>query len=173
MDVTLNIDGTRRRVTCERDGEGWRVAVDGREYSVTDVNSVEGTLAFLMERRSYVAHVSDGDGGVRISIRGRNHRLVEESMDADRPAAGATAGDGRVTAPMPGNITAVHAAEGDAVAAGTPVAVLESMKMMNEIVAPFDGVVERVYCRAGDQVAYGAVLAEIAPRDKGARKDAG
>jgi 3-methylcrotonyl-CoA carboxylase alpha subunit len=144
------------------------VSVEGREYKVSDVNSVEGTLAFLMDRHSYIAHVSDGEEGVRISIRGRNYRLIEEEMDADRPGTGATPGDGRVTAPMPGNIAAVRASEGDAVKAGQPVVVLESMKMQNEIAAPFDGVVARIHCSEGDQVGFGDVLAEIAHEESGA-----
>lgn len=163
MDVSITIDGAEKSITLERDGDGYRVAVDGREYNVSDVNAVEGTLAFLIDRQSYVAHVSDGDGGVRISIRGRNYRLVEEAMDADRPGVDAAAGDGRITAPMPGNIADVRAAEGDAVKAGQPVVVLESMKMQNEIAAPFDGVVARIHCRTGDQVGFGDTLAEVAP----------
>ena len=163
VDVTITIDSTQKTVGIERDGDGYKVTVDGREYNVSDVNSVEGTLAFLVDRESYIAHVSDGDGGARISIRGRNYRLVEEEMDADRPGAGAAGGDGRIDAPMPGNIVAVHAAEGDAVEAGQPIVVLESMKMQNEISSPVNGVVARIHCQAGDQVGFGDILAEVEP----------
>lgn len=161
MNVTITLDNVRKDVTVVPDGEGYTVTIDGREYRVSDVHGIEGALAFLVDRASYIAHISEGDGGTRLSLRGRHYRLVEEEMDVDRPGAGAAGGDGRVEAPMPGTIVAVRVAEGDRVTAGTPIAVLESMKMQNEIAAPVDGTVKRIHCRAGDQVGYGDVLAEV------------
>lgn len=165
MEFAVTIDGVQKTVALGRDAEGYTVSVDGKEYHIADVSSTEGTIAFLLERDSYLAHVSDGEGGVRISIRGRNYLLIEEEMDADRPGA-AAGGDGRLEAPMPGNIVAVRASEGDAVKAGQPIVVLESMKMQNEIASPIDGTVARVHCQVGDQVGYGEVLAEIAPPER-------
>ncbi len=162
MEVTLTIDGVAKTVSIDRNGDRYRIAIEGRKYDVADVSSAEGTLAFLVDRESYIAHVSEGDGGTLISIRGRNYRLVEEEMDVDRPGASAAHGDGRLEAPMPGNIVAVYAAEGDSVTAGQPIVVLESMKMQNEITSPIDGVVARILCKAGDQVGFGDVVAEIA-----------
>lgn len=163
MDITLNIDGTQRRVRAERRDGALRVRVEDREYTVTDVNASAGTLAFLADHRPVVAHVSAGPGGTRLSIGGRNYRLIEEGMDADHPAVGAgPAGDGNLEAPMPGAIVGVHVAEGDKVRAGDPVVVLESMKMQNEIASPVDGVVRRVNCEVGQQVAFGELLVVIA-----------
>ena len=69
--------------------------------------------------------------------------------------------DGRIEAPMPGSIIALHVKPGDPVKSGQPVVVLESMKMHNELVAPVDGVVRSLQCKVGDQVGFGQVLAEI------------
>jgi biotin carboxyl carrier protein len=63
---------------------------------------------------------------------------------------------------MPGGIIALHVKEGDRVAVGQPVAVLESMKMHNEITSPLEGVVRRVHTRVGEQVPFGHVLVEVA-----------
>jgi acetyl-CoA/propionyl-CoA carboxylase biotin carboxyl carrier protein len=165
VELNLRIDDANRRVTVEPDGDSYTVTVDGREYRVTDVTALEGTLAFLVDRESYVAHVSSDKTGARLSMRGRNYRVREETMDADLPGAGAAAGDGRVEAPMPGSIVAVRVSEGDRVTAGTPVVVLESMKMQNEITAPVDGVVKRINCRVGDRVNLTDLLAEITAQE--------
>jgi 3-methylcrotonyl-CoA carboxylase alpha subunit len=165
VDVTINLDRMERQLSIVPDGDGYRVTLEGREYHVSDVQAVEGTLSFLVDRESVVAHVSSSDGRVRLSIRGRNYRLVEEEMDADRPGAEAGTGDGRLEAPMPGTIVSVHVNEGEGVKQGAPVVVLESMKMQNEITAPVDGVVKHVGCKAGDQVSFGALLVEIVPSE--------
>jgi 3-methylcrotonyl-CoA carboxylase alpha subunit len=76
----------------------------------------------------------------------------------------AAAGDGRIVAPMPGRVVSVHVAEGDAVARGQRLMVLEAMKMEHALAAPFDGVVDHLAARTGDQVTEGAVMARLGTR---------
>jgi biotin carboxyl carrier protein len=64
---------------------------------------------------------------------------------------------------MPGVIVAVHAAPGDEVAPGQPLAVLEAMKMQNEVASQHGGVVEEVLVAAGDRVDAGQALVKLAP----------
>jgi 3-methylcrotonyl-CoA carboxylase alpha subunit len=65
---------------------------------------------------------------------------------------------GRLTAPMPGRVIAVTTHAGARVARGTPLLVLEAMKMEHTIVAPGDGVVSELLYAVGDQVTEGAEL---------------
>jgi biotin carboxyl carrier protein len=157
------LDGVSREVTVERGQDGMVVMVDGRRHIVRDVGASAGTVAFLLDSASHVALVSGGAGGTRISLGGRTYARSEARVDADAPSHASGAGsNGRLEAPMPGAIIALHVHAGDQVTAGQPVVVLESMKMHNEIASPIDGVVRRVNCKVGDQVSYGHVLAEIA-----------
>jgi biotin carboxyl carrier protein len=64
---------------------------------------------------------------------------------------------------MPGLVVAVLAREGDRVAAGQAVMVVEAMKMENEIGAPSDGVVAKVSVRPGEAVEKEAFLFRIEP----------
>jgi biotin carboxyl carrier protein len=64
---------------------------------------------------------------------------------------------------MPGRVVEVSVAEGQTVAAGGILLVLEAMKMQNEIRASRGGVVARVAVAAGQAVDRGALLAAIAP----------
>jgi acetyl/propionyl-CoA carboxylase alpha subunit len=79
--------------------------------------------------------------------------------------AGATdslgGGKGVVTAPMPGVVLRVLAAEGDRVAPRQPLVLLEAMKMETPLVSPYEAVVRRVHVAEGDRVAGGAVLVEL------------
>ncbi|MEW6099319.1 MAG: acetyl/propionyl/methylcrotonyl-CoA carboxylase subunit alpha [Pseudomonadota bacterium] len=76
--------------------------------------------------------------------------------------AGEGAGEGgRLTAPMPGKLIALHVQAGQAVKKGQALAVMEAMKMEHSIAAPMDGVVEEVLYAVGDQVAEGAELLRL------------
>ena len=72
-------------------------------------------------------------------------------------AAGAVA----VKAPMPGNILDVKVKAGDSVKAGDVLAILEAMKMENEIVAPQDGTVASINVHKGDTVNSGDTLVSM------------
>jgi 3-methylcrotonyl-CoA carboxylase alpha subunit len=80
---------------------------------------------------------------------------------ADGAAGGGAASDGAVVAPMPGRILSVLVADGEAVAKGTRLLVLEAMKMEQALLAPCDGVVTALQAREGAQVSEGAILARI------------
>lgn len=80
---------------------------------------------------------------------------------APAPKATPAAGAKQVTAPMPGTIVSVKVNVGDKVEAGTLVAVLEAMKMENEIFAGVDGTVAGISVSAGDSVNSGDVIVSV------------
>lgn len=79
---------------------------------------------------------------------------------AAAPAAGA-AGNASITAPMRGNIVDIKVKVGDKIANGTVVAVLEAMKMENDIVSDKEGVVASICVNKGDAVETGAPVITI------------
>jgi multidrug efflux pump subunit AcrA (membrane-fusion protein) len=85
--------------------------------------------------------------------------LTERPRFPDRAVAAAP---GSLLAPMPGTVLRIGAAPGQAVQAGTPVVVLEAMKMEHTVSAPHDGVLAELLVTAGQQVDTGTVLAVVA-----------
>lgn len=71
---------------------------------------------------------------------------------------------GSLQAPMPGKILELLAAEGDEVELGDPVAILEAMKMENELKAPCAGTIQSVSVTIGASVEKNQILIEIEPR---------
>jgi len=79
---------------------------------------------------------------------------------APAPAA-APAGATKVTAPMPGTVVSVKVNPGDKVTKDTVVAILEAMKMENEIYAGVDGTVAGISAPAGTSVNTGDVIVSL------------
>ena len=104
------------------------------------------------------AWVDVGPHQVEVVHRGQRFVFRRPDPFAD---AGPIAGDGALLAQMPGTVLAVNVAEGDRVAEGQTLGVLEAMKMELALKAPFDGTVTSVGAATGDQVALGALLFEV------------
>ena len=113
-------------------------------------------LAFDVRKRE-VVHVVDGD---TIHLDGFSLRNAlydpPERKDADAMA-------GRLVAPMNGRVVAVNAKAGDKVAKGTPLVVLEAMKMEHGLNLNFDSRIKSIHVAAGAQVAPGKLLVEFEP----------
>ncbi|PWD98217.1 acetyl/propionyl/methylcrotonyl-CoA carboxylase subunit alpha [Marinilabilia rubra] len=67
----------------------------------------------------------------------------------------------KIVAPIPGRITSVLASPGEKVTKGTPLMILEAMKMENTINALSDGILKNICIHNGDQVKAGQVLVEF------------
>jgi biotin carboxyl carrier protein len=137
--------------------------LDGNERGGSAIEVMPRVWSVLLDGRSFEARVIEDNGAVVVEIKGERYRVAIEDPRRHHKRVSGTGGEGRaaVTAPMPGKVVRVLAAEGDAVAAGQGLVVIEAMKMQNELKSPRDGRVIRVSAREGETVAAGAVLAEV------------
>lgn len=89
-----------------------------------------------------------------------SHPVQPSAVTVTKPAAVATAaaGENPVKSPLPGVILDIKVREGDSVAAGQTLVILEAMKMENNIDSDRAGVVKSVVVRRGDSVMEGDVL---------------
>ena len=138
----------------------YKFKINGNEYNV-DINSVEGNIADVtVNGASYKVEMDTPVAPVApVAATPAQAPVVAAPAPAPAPAAGAGKA---VTSPLPGVIIEVSVKEGQAVKAGQKVAVIEAMKMENEIQASFDGTVTAILVHKGDSVLEGAEIVKIA-----------
>lgn len=165
MKYVVTVAGERHEVVVDGDG----VAYDGTHVE-TALSDVAGTpvrqVRIGREVHRVVARKLDGRGRYVLWLDG--HRYEVEALDertrAIRDMTGAAAaatGPAPVVAPMPGLLVRLLVGVGDAVQAGQPVAVIEAMKMENELRAAAPGTVTALPVSPGAAVDKGAVLVAL------------
>ena len=141
----------------------WAITVAG-ETTLARGKKLEGDrFAVELDDRRLIASVVAVDDRRSIFLQGSTVTLLR-----DDPLHRVDAGDshgGGLTAPMPGKVVALLAQPGQAVEKGTPLLILEAMKMEHTITAPAAGVVKAFCYAAGEQVADGAALVEFENAD--------
>ncbi len=111
------------------------------------------------EKPSHAATADEADivwsGDTAFVLSGGGQTRVDFPDPRDRaPAAGP--GSGAITAPMPGRVTVLAVRDGQAVARGDVLFVLEAMKMEHTVTAPTDGIVSQIAISPGAQIEEGA-----------------
>jgi pyruvate carboxylase subunit B len=143
----------------------YRICIDEDEYTV-DARRVGGggIFSLLVDGQSFETHVAGGRGDYHVALVGSAFNVVLQDELASRVAAegaGRRSGEQSIDAPMPGLIVEMKVKEGDQVEAGQAVAIVEAMKMQNELSAPVPGTVSEVHAKKGDAVASGQPLVTI------------
>jgi biotin carboxyl carrier protein len=165
MTYDVEIDGAAARLYLEPgEGSQWTFRFDGEAGQTADCTHPEpGVWSILLDGLVYEARVERAGDGFIVMVGGR--RFEVSVSDPRRwkggPRAGAAAGKELVTAPMPGKVVRVLVRPGDTVEAGQGVAVVEAMKMQNEMKAHRAGAVISVEVEEGAAVSAGDALVVI------------
>jgi 3-methylcrotonyl-CoA carboxylase alpha subunit len=108
-------------------------------------------------RTVFIPYIVQG-GQVSFKFEGETYSIdsTEKSSRARRRHR-----DHSMSAPMPGVVLKVLASQGQHVTKGTPLVILEAMKMEHVIAAPYDGTVAAINCKEGELVQPGFDLIEL------------
>jgi biotin carboxyl carrier protein len=157
-DVT--IDGKNYRLELNRADGRWTCRLDGRDVEVDavlarpDVLSLRiGNMAYEVKSERVAGDLHLWVGSTRFAVEVRDPRSLR-----GRVRAGDDHGPRNIAAPMPGKVVRLLVREGDEVEAGAGVAVVEAMKMQNEIRSPKKGTVQKILVSEGAAVNAGDVL---------------
>ena len=139
--------------------DSWKISLNG-ESTVARGKKLDGDrFAVELDDRRLIASVVAVDDKRNVFLHGATWTLLR-----DDPLHRVDAGDshgGGLTAPMPGKVVTLLAQPGQKVDKGTPLLILEAMKMEHTITAPAAGTVKAFCYAAGEQVSDGAPLVEF------------
>ena len=151
----------------------YKFKIGNNPYTV-EIASIEGGVAKVnVNGIDYEVEIEDAPAGasgagMAASAAGAAtaSAAVSSAPAAATPAAAPAAAPAgpakKVCSPLPGVILSVNVAVGDKVKAGDKVAVLEAMKMENDIEAEFDGTITAIHVQKGDSVLEGAAIVSLA-----------
>lgn len=168
MRYTIEQDGTPIEIDVQPLGpQTWSVRLGDRPARIVRarrdgdvvhlIDGLKTTEVRLAEVDSERYAWADGQHTRFALLSDRAARIRARSRSADGGS-----GDRTIRSPMPGRVVKVLVAEGDRVAAGQGVVIVEAMKMENELRAGVDGTVSAVRCAEGDLVDGGAELIVLA-----------
>jgi len=139
----------------------YKFKIGGKEYNVT-VNPKEGKF-FDVTVNGATYEVEAENAPAAAPAPAPAAAPVQAAPAAAAPAPKPAAGAGEVVnSPLPGVIIEVSVREGQAVKAGQKIAILEAMKMENEIPAPKDGTITVIHVHKGDSLQEGDPVVTIA-----------
>jgi 3-methylcrotonyl-CoA carboxylase alpha subunit len=152
------------KLTKEKDG--YKAIIGDAEYKVSDLFVQENFICFRIDGELRAIYHAQDSGTIYMALAGE-HYLVE-TVKARESGAKSTVSqeESSIASQMPGLLVKLPVAVGDKVKAGETLAIVEAMKMQNELRAPRDGTVQKINFREGEQVDAFQVIVELADPHK-------
>lgn len=140
----------------------YRFKINGKDYNVA-VNGIEGKNASVtVNGVSYNVELETPVAAAPAAPVAQAQPAAPTAPAPVAAAAPAPSGAGKaIVSPLPGVIISVDVKEGQAVKRGQKVAVIEAMKMENEILSDCDGTVTAIHVNKGDSVLEDAKIVTI------------
>jgi biotin carboxyl carrier protein len=164
--VRITVDGRGHEAEMRRNEEGiLEVEIEGEVFPIEDRGPATGARGQTIIVNGHTHEVERIDlERVRVDDAVSTYRIEEVrsgKAGAQVPHSGLD-----VRPPMPGRIVRVTVAEGETVDEGGLIAVLEAMKMQNEVTSPATGTVRRVLVQEGDTVDAQQVILQLGPLEE-------
>lgn len=129
------------------------------------------TRKVKVDGEEFEVELEKEDGVWNVTVAGKNFQIeVEGGSDTEQGAKKRKRGgrgkkSGTISSSIPGKVVSIAVSEGQAVAEGDVVMILEAMKMQNEIHAPVAGTVASINCQPGESVEANSPLVVIQPEE--------
>jgi len=162
MDISFVYNKKEFKLNFEEAQSGHlQITVNKKKYDVS-VEFFSGEEMLLkIGSRVYDVIVNQNSNSYNVCMKGKSIKVDKTSpFQTIRNSFGSTRRMDVKTS-MPGRVVELLLREGDNVKEGSPVLVLEAMKMQNEIKSPRKGRIKSIYPKAGDSVEAGAVLFSV------------
>lgn len=162
------IDNELRKISLEKK-ENVFVVSDGEKTYDADIQFISpNALSILIEGQSHLVYLASDADKKYLSLEGQQF-IVQESQAGEKEF-----GKGEekshedellVKAPMPGKVIKINVSENDEVRKNQTLAIVEAMKMENEIKSTVEGYVKKILASPGDLVDSENPIIELKTKD--------
>lgn len=155
------INSAPHEVVVEKAAGEYRVTVEGQAYKCIFKENglyVNGELLPIKVEGGLNDDATATSGGRVMKVRVEQVQEIEAVDAGAADEAGQTQAKNLITAPMPGKVISIKVKQGDKVAERQVVAIMEAMKMENEILSETAGTVKEIKVKPGETVEGGQTL---------------
>lgn len=131
----------------------YKITVNGKLYDVS-VEEVGEILGGVQASKTISTFVNTDNANTNNNNEKQISNKPQDSIPIDENAIS-------IKAPMPGTILSFNVSVGDTVSEGQVLAILEAMKMENELVSPASGKVKSIHVEKGSSVVENQVILQI------------
>ena len=164
MNLTARLGDDEFALVIRREKDnGYVVVIDGEEYHLDLTEPETNLYSVLVGDESFEVVVRPNGEMVDVDVAGRRYEVEVQDPMTSLTRGGRThvAGTQVIRSVMAGKVLEVLVSEGDTIAQGDALLVIEAMKMENEIRSPKDGTVTSIHITPGETVESGANLITI------------
>ena len=131
----------------------YKITVNGKLYDVS-VEEVGEILGGVQASKTISTFVNKDNANTNNNNEKQISNKSQDSIPIDENAIS-------IKAPMPGTILSFNVSVGDTVSEGQVLAILEAMKMENELVSPASGKVKSIHVEKGSSVVENQIILQI------------
>ncbi len=164
MEYEFLVDNILQTITLDKKEGQFSVSIGNRSFNA-DIQRISPTeISLLIGNNSYRVFIAR-EGEIRhIFLKGAHFVIAEPAQEPSGHHEGELSAQEDsllVKAPMPGKVIKVNVKENDAVRKNQTLAIVEAMKMENEIKSSIEAVVKKVYVAAGELVDAEKIIIEL------------
>ncbi len=164
MNYEFNINGVLHVFSLEKKGQNYLAKINDRTLEADVFRVSPNILSVLISGRSYRIFLAGDSPELFVSCNGQSFELTEPLLNGDAFLGGAgksSADECFIKSPMPGKVIKIYVKENDKVRKNQTLAIVEAMKMENEIKSGIDGVIKKIHAGPGDLVDTRAPIFEL------------
>lgn len=162
MENRLRHLGEIHLIKLAKEKDGYKAIIGDAEYKVSDLFVQANLICFRIDGELRAIYHAQDSGTRYMALSGEHY--VVETVKAQESGVKSTVPqeENSVASQMPGLLVKLPVAVGDKVKAGETLAIVEAMKMQNELRAPRDGTVEKINFKEGEQIDALQAIVELA-----------
>lgn len=137
--------------------------IDSELENINVTTEIFGNYNVTYEGNDYKAYSAQDEEHIYLFIEGKQYTFKKVDVNSVSSVQ-ENEGSGLIHSPMPGNVVKVLVKEGDEVEVGSPVLVIEAMKMESTLYADVKGIIAEINIENKEQVSTDKVLIRIEPK---------